>query len=115
MEYTEEGMIGTFEPMCKIRFLSDPHPDEDYIAVPAGEMIELIAAQMRLNALEAGGVDNWSWYGDSLYEALKSMPECYDNHFWDWVRSRKANDETVDDYVEGMNFEDYAQYEVDLM
>lgn len=115
MEHTENSFIGEIEPMCKIRFLSDPKPEEEYIAVPVSEMIDLIADQMKLMALDAGGVDNWSWYGDSLYEALKSMPECYDNHFWDWVRSRKADDETVDDYVENMEFKDYAQYEVDLM
>ncbi len=115
MEHTEDSFIGEIEPMCKIRFLSDPKPEEEYIAVPVSEMIDLIADQMKLMALDAGGVDNWSWYGDSLYEALKSMPECYDNHFWDWVRSRKADDETVDDYVENMEFKDYAQYEVDLM
>ena len=45
MENTD-GMIGMFEPMCKIRFLSDPKPDEDYIAVPASEMIDLIADQL---------------------------------------------------------------------
>lgn len=115
MEQNEKGLIGAFEPMCKVRFLSDSKPDEDYIAIPASEMIKLIADQMRLNALEVGGVDNWSWYGDSLYEARKSMPECYDNHFWDWVRSHKDDDETVDDYVEGMEFEDFARYEVDVI
>lgn len=115
MEHNENGLIGTFEPMCKIRFLLDPKPEEDYIAVPAHEMVELITAQMRLMALEAGGVDNWSWYGDSLYNALKEMPGCYDDSFWDWVRANKTKDETVEEFVENMEFEDYAQYEVDLM
>lgn len=27
---------------------------------------ELERAESKLNALEAGGVDNWEWYGDSL-------------------------------------------------
>ena len=31
------GLIGIFEPKCKIRFLSDPHPQEDYIAISAEE------------------------------------------------------------------------------
>ena len=115
MENMENGMLGVFEPRCKIRFLSDPKPEEEYIAVPASEMIELITCQMKLCALEAGGVDNWSWYGDSLYEALKEMPNCYDNNFWEWVKREKAEDETVEEFIEDMNFEDYARYEVDIM
>jgi len=29
---------------------------------------ELERAEAKLNALEAGGVDNWEWYGESLKE-----------------------------------------------
>ena len=29
-------------------------------------MKELLRAEAKLNALEAGGVDNWEWYGESL-------------------------------------------------
>ena len=115
MENMENGILGVFEPRCKIRFLSDPKPEEEYIAVPASEMIELITCQMKLMALEAGGVDNWTWYGDSLYDALKEMPNCYDNNFWAWVKHEKAEDETVEEFIEDMNFEDYARYEVDIM
>lgn len=115
MENTENGMIGVFEPMCKIRFLSDPKPEEEYVAVPVSEMIDLIADQMKLMALDAGGVDNWSWYGESLGNALEAMPQCYGDDFWDWVRTQKAKDETVDDYVYDMDFKDFARYEVDIM
>ena len=55
----ENIMMGIFKPNCKIRFLSDPKPTEDYIAISASELIELVAAQMKLMALESGGVDNW--------------------------------------------------------
>ena len=115
MEYTETGIIGEIEPMCKIRFLSDPKPDEEYVAVPVSEMIDLIADQMRLMALDAGGVDNWTWYGDAVYESLKSMPGYYDDHFWEWVNAQKAVDETAEEYVEDMGFADFARYEVDKM
>ena len=70
MEYTETGIIGEIEPMCKIRFLSDPKPEEEYVAVPVSEMIDLIADQMKLMALDAGGVDNWSWYSESISDFL---------------------------------------------
>lgn len=39
--------------------------------VPEDRLRELIEAEERLCALEAGGVDNWSWYGDSLSDYLK--------------------------------------------
>ena len=112
MEHTETGIIGEIEPICKIRFLSDPKPEEEYVAVPVSEMIDLIADQMKLMALDAGGVDNWSWYGGSLCGALEAMPSCYDDTFWEWVKTHKAADETVEEYVEDMDFEDYARYEV---
>ena len=115
MENMENGILGIFEPRCKIRFLSDPKPEEEYIAVPVSEMIDLIADQMKLMALEAGGVDNWTWHGDSLYSALAEMPNCYDEDFWEWVNRQKSDDETAEDYVEDMNFKDFARYEVDGM
>jgi len=31
-------------------------------------MKELLRSEAKLNALEAGGVDNWEWYGESLKE-----------------------------------------------
>lgn len=32
------------------------------------EVEKLLRRDARLSALEAGGVDNWEWYGDSLRE-----------------------------------------------
>lgn len=115
MEYTENGILGIFEPRCKIRFLSDPKPEEEYIAVPASDMIELISCQMKLAALEAGGVDNWSWYGESIGDFLERLPDEYGQKFWEWVYNVKAKDETAEDFVEDMSFEDFAQYEIDMM
>lgn len=34
---------------------------------------ELELAEMKLNALEVGGVDNWEFYGDALDEFNKSL------------------------------------------
>lgn len=40
-------------------------------------MDELILAERKLDALEAGGVDNWEWYGESLkgYHADNELEE----------------------------------------
>lgn len=36
---------------------------------------ELIDKERKLDALEAGGVDNWEWYGESLKEYFKWVDE----------------------------------------
>lgn len=38
--------------------------------VPEDRLRELIEAEEILSALEAGGVDNWSYYGDSFCDYL---------------------------------------------
>lgn len=115
MENIENSIIGMIEPMCKIRFLSDPKPNEEYIAVPVSEMVDLIADQMKLMALDGGGVDNWCWYGESLHDYLDCLPNNYGDKFWTWVHNVKAADQTAEEYVEEMSFKDFAQYEVDMM
>ena len=41
-----------------------------FYAVEEAELKDLLKAYHKLSALEGGGVDNWSWYGDSLYHYL---------------------------------------------
>ena len=36
-------------------------------------LLKLIIAYFKLNALEAGGVDNWSWYGTSFHETVQDF------------------------------------------
>lgn len=36
------------------------------IIVPAERLAELLKAEHELTLLEAGGVDNWEWYSESL-------------------------------------------------
>lgn len=54
------------------------HPKGEYIcqcAHPGNRAIseerysELLDSEKKLNALEAGGVDNWEWYSESLQQA----------------------------------------------
>ncbi len=48
--------------------------------VPKAEYVELRKAQVKLNMLEAGGVDNWDWFGDSLNpDGEESYSEYCDN------------------------------------
>ena len=44
--------------------------EEDKYILTSTQLRRLIEADEKLAALEAGGVDNWSWYGDSLSDFL---------------------------------------------
>lgn len=44
------------------------------------QLEELLARSARLSALESGGVDNWSWYGESIGEFIG-----------DWVGQNNKN------------------------
>lgn len=48
-----------------------------YVNISAKELLELHNAQAKLQALEQGGVDNWTFYGESLdnYEEITQLPE----------------------------------------
>ena len=88
---------------------------EEYIAVPVSEMIDLIADQMKLMALEGGGVDNWSAYGWAIGDYLEECKHshCYDmNKLREYAFMNKASDETVEEYIEEMGFEEFASFEV---
>jgi hypothetical protein len=39
------------------------------VTISTKEYTELVAARDKLNALEAGGVDNWDFYWDSMKDA----------------------------------------------
>jgi hypothetical protein len=111
------GVYGTWEPKCKIRFsTAEIDPDMDYIAVPAHELVELLRDQMKLSALESGGVDNWSAYGWAMSDYMEELPSCYDAEKLSmWAAMEKPNDMTIEEYIDEMSIEDYARFEVDVM
>ena len=41
----------------------------EIVTITLKESSELLAARDELNALHAGGVDNWEWYSESLRDA----------------------------------------------
>lgn len=41
------------------------------------DLLYLIECRARLEALESGGVDNWSWYSDAYGDYLYDMKEQY--------------------------------------
>lgn len=49
--------------------------DKEMITITKEQYDELIRDSKILNALYAGGVDNWEWYSDSLREVF-SEEDC---------------------------------------
>ena len=47
----------------------------DAIIIPKNEFADLLRDSDKLNRLECGGVDNWEWYGESLYSDEDSFYE----------------------------------------
>lgn len=41
-----------------------------YYKISEEDLIDLLEASYLLDALTAGGVDNWEWYSDSIHEHL---------------------------------------------
>lgn len=48
-----------------------------YYKVEEEDLRCFIKYTAKLEALEAGGVDNWSWYGESCSDYLEDMKEMY--------------------------------------
>ena len=59
----------------------------NYYMVEEKKLKELIESQLKLAALESGGVDNWAWYGESLYDFIVNYISenhiCEDNEGFD--------------------------------
>lgn len=41
---------------------------KEFVTIKREDLIGLVKASMKLEALEVGGVDNWEWYGEALFE-----------------------------------------------
>lgn len=60
----------------------------EYLVIEKDELTDLLSAANRLSALERGGVDNWSWYGESLGDYLRDWVAEYDldpDEDWDFA------------------------------
>ena len=49
--------------------------DEETVTISSKEYKELLERDKLLSALEAGGVDNWEWYGASIEEHYQENEE----------------------------------------
>ena len=73
------------------------------------ELIELLEAYYKLEALECGGVDNWEWHGESCSDFLSNYWE--ENHNELIKFFNLATKEDIEDFKCDFGFADIAQYE----
>ena len=48
-----------------------------YCLVPKDELKDLLYDSLKLQALEVSGVDNWTWYGDSIRDFIDAAKADY--------------------------------------
>ena len=65
-----------------------------YVRIRVQRLAELLRNETRLLALEAGGVDNWDWYGDCFTEEVDELLDADDE---DLVKSEGFTIQDTDD------------------
>lgn len=65
-----------------------------YVRIRVQRLAELLRSETRLLALEAGGVDNWDWYGDCFTEEVDELLDADDE---DLVKSEGFTIQDTDD------------------
>ena len=81
----------------------------EYCLVRKEELEELLEAQEKLTALESGGVDNWSWYSDSLNDYLKEDWEANKETYMKFFNIAESDEDFKYDFT----FETIAEYLVE--
>lgn len=67
-----------------------------YVRVRVQRLAELLRSEAELLALQAGGVDNWDWYGDCFTEEVDELLEADDE---DLVKSEGFTIQDTDDLL----------------
>lgn len=52
----------------------------EMVKISKSKLIELLKDCAKLRALEAGGVDNWEWYDESIEQYEKILEEVKDDY-----------------------------------
>ena len=65
-----------------------------YVRVGVQRLAELLRSETELLALQAGGVDNWDWYGDCFTEEVEELLDANDE---DLVKSEGFTIQDTDD------------------
>lgn len=46
---------------------------KEYYKISKEDLLNFITRDLKLSALESGGIENWSWYGDIYYNYLNMI------------------------------------------
>jgi hypothetical protein len=65
-----------------------------YVRIRVQRLAELLRSEAELLALQAGGVDNWDWYGDCFTEEVEELLDADDE---DLVKSEGFTIQDTDD------------------
>ena len=68
-----------------------------YVRVRVQRLAELLRSETELLALQAGGVDNWDWYGECFTEEVEELLDANDE---DLVKSEGFTIQDTDDLFE---------------
>ena len=76
--------------------------------IDENELYRLLKYSMILEALENGGVDNWEWYGDSIYDYKKNLRE----DFGEYITENEDDVDVMDLAIEKC-MKEYKEVEED--
>lgn len=87
---------------------------EETITIPKSRYRELLYDAYYFMALESGGVDNWTWYSDSINDFVQDSIEQYKKNedFRSWVNNVKSSNETYEEFIEDMGIHECVDYEL---
>lgn len=76
--------------------------NKNYI-VSEERLRELLSAELQLQMLEAGGVDNWEWYGENRQLFLL---DCINNR----VSEEEIPDRINEDFIVDLDIKNYEEF-----
>lgn len=82
------------------------------IEIDERDYLELLTQSLYLQALEGGGVDNWSWYSISIQDFIQTVVDedvYMEEHF------KALGKITEDGTLDGLDIKDLAKYYVDII
>ena len=71
-----------------------------YYKIKEKDLKYFIECRARLEALEAGGVDNWSWYGESYSDYLTDMKDAYNMNKEDELDFKDIANKEIENFEE---------------
>lgn len=82
------------------------------IKIDERDYLELLTQSLYLQALEGGGVDNWTWYSTAIQDFIQIVID-EDAYMEGYFKS--LGKITEDGILDGLDIEDLAKYYLDII